>query len=447
MKTVPQAICWYEGMQLLPQHFQLQGLRGEGVAAALAAAAQPLYWGVLRMVVDEAALIGGVARVLELDAILPDGLPISYVAGGEDELACEIGGEAAAAAGGRVMVHLALPPIWRGGRLDPQAGRYRSVIGEAVPDLSSGESPASLTMWQPDVRLLTESSLADMVSLPLLCVAQQGGGFVRVPFAPPSPWIAPESVLGRRISALCSKAREKCVFLGGRLRQAREAGNEDDVGEIGRLLTALWQRLPELEAALGARCSHPSQFYFALAGMAGALSALDPAAGVPAFPPFNYLDLLGCFDALLGWLSERLDRIRAGYRSCVFNRDANGFWIELPEAARNRDKLVIGLRMPSGATASAARHWLEQAIVASEPHIAMLARQRMRGLAFRALDRVEQVAYSVGDDTRLFMLLTQGEWYLQDEPLRMTQPSGVVGIEPWEALLFVPDAAEQEDAK
>lgn len=45
MKVLPDAVCWHEGMQLLPQHFQLQGLRAEVVTALCASAANPWFWG------------------------------------------------------------------------------------------------------------------------------------------------------------------------------------------------------------------------------------------------------------------------------------------------------------------------------------------------------------------------------------------------------------------
>ncbi|QEL55950.1 type VI secretion system baseplate subunit TssK [Chromobacterium paludis] len=442
MKALPQAICWYEGMQLLPQHFQLQALRGEAVAAALAAAAQPYYWGVLGLEVDEAALAGGVARVFALQAILPDGLPLLFDGGDGIELSCDIAAEATSAPQRMATVYLALPPLWRAGRLDPQSGRYRSVNGEAVPDLSSGDNPASLAWWLPDIRLVTDSGRADMVCLPLLRVAQQGGGFARLPYAPPCPRVEPDDALGRGVAELCAQVREKCVFLSGRLRQARETGNEDDMEEISRLLAALWQRLPEVEAALGSRVCHPSALFSLLAGMAGSMSVLHPGAGVPVFPSFDYLDLLACYQPVLAWLSGTLARVRAGYRSLAFNRDDAGFWLALPEAARGAERLVIGLRMPSGAPESAARQWLEQAIIASAPHLETLSRQRMRGLAVRALERSEQVAYSVGDDTRLFVLLASGEWFLPEEPLWLAYAAGATAIAPWEALLFVPEPQE-----
>ncbi|WP_038821852.1 type VI secretion system baseplate subunit TssK, partial [Pseudomonas syringae] len=74
MSVLPDAVCWHEGMQLLPQHFQLQGLRAEALAAHLALAANPWYWGVTTLEIDPSALFAGQVRLLALDAICSDGL-------------------------------------------------------------------------------------------------------------------------------------------------------------------------------------------------------------------------------------------------------------------------------------------------------------------------------------------------------------------------------------
>ncbi|MBF3229810.1 type VI secretion system baseplate subunit TssK, partial [Pseudomonas aeruginosa] len=81
MSVLPDAVCWHEGMQLLPQHFQLQGLRAEALAARIGQACNPWFWGVTALELDPSALCAGQVRVLHLEAILPDGLPVSVQAG------------------------------------------------------------------------------------------------------------------------------------------------------------------------------------------------------------------------------------------------------------------------------------------------------------------------------------------------------------------------------
>lgn len=437
MGGIPDAVCWHEGMHLLPQHFQLQALRAETLATRLVAAAHPWFWGVERLELDESALSCGLVRITALDALLPDGLPVSFDSASQPPLELDAKEAIEAAAQGCVTLFLAVAPLYRAGQLAPLEGRLLSVQSDPLPDLASGQFPEPISIWRADLRLVTESHKADSICLPLLRLGKQGGGYCRIAYVPPSPRLHPDSPLGHKVAALCARTREKCLFLAGRLRQAQAAGNGEDAGEIRRLLTALWMRLPEIEAALGSRIAHPETLHRLLCGMAGALVALNPLAGVPAFKPLAYDELLAGYDELLNWLNAALELVRAGYRSMPFARDSQGFWIDLPQQAEGWPSLVIGLRMPAGTGESAATQWLASAIIASEPHVATLLQQRMRGMPQQPLSRQEQISYNVAEDTRLFILRGEREWFDPQQRLRIALPGAGSGPEPWEVLLFI----------
>ncbi|HUE91576.1 type VI secretion system baseplate subunit TssK [Pseudomonas sp.] len=441
MSGIPDAICWHEGMHLLPQHFQLQSLRAETLASRQAAAAQPWYWGIDLLEVDEAALSSGKVRITGLDAILPDGLPVGFDAASRSPLELDVIEAIDASPQAMTTVYLAVAPLYRAGQLVPLSGRFLSAQGEPVPDLASGQFPEPINVWRPDLHLVCESNKADSICLPLLRIGKQAGGYARIAYVAPTSRVLPETPLGHKVAAVCARAREKCVFLAGRLRQAQQAGNAEDASEIGRLLAALWARLPEVEAALGSRVVAPATLHRLLAGMAGSLCTLNPLAGVPAFKPLVYEELLDGYSEVLDWLNTTLDLVRAGYRTLAFARDTRGFWIDLPEREEPWQRLVIGLRMPAGVGERAAGQWLESAIVASEAHIVTLARQRMHGMAQQPLSRSEQIAYSVSEDTRLFSLQGEREWFDPSQRLRILVPGGGTGVEPWEVLLFVPETS------
>ncbi|GHD56218.1 type VI secretion protein [Jeongeupia chitinilytica] len=428
-------------MQLLPQHFQQQSLRAESLAARHAASAHPWFWGVHAVEIDESALRAGVVRILALEAVLPDGLLIGFDAGSRPSLELDVGALIAASSRHAEMVFVAVAPLWRGGRLDPRGSRFVSVHGEAVPDLAGGESPEALMLWRPDVRLVTEDTRADLVCIPLLRIEQQGGGFASLPYVAPTPRLLPESLLGRKVAGLCARVREKCVYLSGRVRAAQQAGRDEELPELSRQLRSLWSRLPEIEAALSSRIAHPAQLHQLLAGMAGAVATLDPAAGVPAFRPLDYCELLGCFEELTNWLESALDRVKTGYRTIPFARDAVGFWLDLAEWPLAA-KPIIGLRMPNGSGEHDASAWLQQSIVASDAYVATLFKQRMRGLAWQPMDQSAASSYSVPGDMRLVVLDTDSEWFDRGARLRLTGPAGNAIPAPWEVVLFVP-AEEQ----
>ncbi|AOY01846.1 type VI secretion system baseplate subunit TssK [Jeongeupia sp. USM3] len=435
MNEVPEAICWHEGMQLLPQHFQQQSLRAETLAARHAAAAHPWFWGVQSVDIDESALRAGIVRVQALEAVLPDGLPVGFDAGVRPALELDVTDQIAASTRHAVTVFVAVAPLWRGGRLDPRGSRYLSVHGEAVPDLAGGETPEPLVLWRPDLRLVTDDTRADLVCIPLLRVEQQGGGFAPLPYVPPTPRLQPESPLGRKVAGLCARVREKCVYLAGRVRAAQQAGRDEEVPELSRQLRSLWSRLPEVEAALSSRIAHPAQVHLLLAGMAGAVATLDPAAGVPAFRPLEYGELLAGYDELIGWLDTALGRVKTSYRTVPFARDAAGFWLDLADLPVSAAP-TLGVRMPGGEQGAIA--WLQQAIIASDGHVATLVRQRMRGLSWQALDQGASLSYSVPGDMHLVVLDTDSEWFDRGARLRLTGAAGATLPAPWEVVLFLP---------
>ncbi len=459
MDALPDAVCWYEGMQLLPQHFQLQGLRAELLAARFARAGNPWFWGVSELEVDSAALRSGLVRILALDAVMPDGLPVTVRP--ENGTALEMDVTAALAESGTASatVLLAVNPLGRNGRVLPLNGRLFSVVSEdAVPDLASGEHPEQIVVWRPNARLVTEAGREGAVCLPLLRVGREGGGYASLPYMPPTPRILPESPLGRAVADLCARTREKCVFLAGRLRRARQAEQHDDTAEIRRQLAALWVRLPEVESMLNGRTAAPDRLYGLLAGMAGAWCALDPLAGVPSFPPLDFLDLQRGYGEVLHWLDKTLERIRIGYRCLMFEHQEavagekegaggghGGFSIQLPDTQTPRQQLVVGLHMKAGTERQAANTWLERAIIASQGYIDALARRRMRGVPRAALGDRDQVDYGVGDDVRLFAIEAAGEWFDPAQKLYITVPdwsdrSGSAA--PWRVVLFVSDTGE-----
>jgi len=436
MQKIPDAVQWHEGLQLLPQHFQLQNLRAETLAATLASGAHPWYWGIEHYEIDSSSLLVGQVRLLSLSAILPDGLPVVLDPACDDAVELDITQEFAENLGQELLVSIALTPLYRGGQLLPLKGRLRSLAGPAIPDLASGEFPEPIPVWRPALRLVVDSSRHDSVHLPLLRIGFDGTAYALRPYLPPTSRLLPESILGQRIAALCAQAREKCQFLANRLRQARQSAELEDIQEIRTQLVAVWSGLPVVEAALGSRIAHPAHLYRELLAMAGALVALDPIAGLPVFKPLRYQELLAGFDEVLGWLETALAGIRGGYRSILFQQDQQVFSVELPNRQAARQELVVGLRMPMGATPAAAREWLERCVLGSANLIATLRRQRVRGLAFKPMEHREQIAYSVGEDTRLFVLYAQGEWFQPEEPLQIAAFHDQPLVAPREIVLF-----------
>src|SRR5215213_9971263 len=75
---IPDAIQWHEGLLLTPQHFQQMSSRHEALVQYGTSLIAPFSWGVRRFKHDNVGLPAGKLKVLELEAVMPDGLVVVH---------------------------------------------------------------------------------------------------------------------------------------------------------------------------------------------------------------------------------------------------------------------------------------------------------------------------------------------------------------------------------
>ncbi len=75
---IPDAIQWHEGLLLTPQHFQQLSSRHEALVQYGTSLFAPFCWGVRRFKHHAISLPAGKLRVLELEAVMPDGLVVVH---------------------------------------------------------------------------------------------------------------------------------------------------------------------------------------------------------------------------------------------------------------------------------------------------------------------------------------------------------------------------------
>src|SRR5689334_23398034 len=75
---IPDAIQWHEGLLLTPQHFQQLASRHEALVRYGTSMVAPFSWGVRRFKHHQISLTDGKLRLLELEAVMPDGLVVVH---------------------------------------------------------------------------------------------------------------------------------------------------------------------------------------------------------------------------------------------------------------------------------------------------------------------------------------------------------------------------------
>lgn len=401
---------------MLPQHFQLQSLRNDALAAALAHCANPWFWGVLQLEIDEAALCAGTLRVLHLEAIMPDGLPIDYDISRDPPLEFDCASLLPASPDSEHTLWLALPPASRAGQWQLMNTRHRSVNSAPLPDLTSGEFPQSIPLWQPAPRLVSQHGRADFICLPLIQVVYSEGGFRRNAWFPPTPAPAEESYLWRHTRQICLQAREKILFLSREIELARQNQRTLDGLWLTLSLQSIQGGLAGVESLLNSGHSHPVDLYRALCLFAGQTAILTKEKTLPLLPEFDYQDMYAAFTSLFALLRSQLAHVHRRWQRLNFNRQENRFTLTLPADIRAGDRLIIGVLMPNGCTIQA-QSWLQQSIIASQPFLAVLRRQRMHGMTISPLPAERRSDWEIDDSIALFTLTLATNWFEKETPL------------------------------
>lgn len=371
--AVPDAVAWYEGMLLAPQHFQQAQLQADALLAYHVAALSPYHWGVRRLVLDCPALQGGTFIVQELEALMPDGLVARYDARTAPALQVQLAPYAGTARGGVVTVHLAVRS--RTARAATgELARFECYTGEPETDGVSGAAAVEMPRLRPRLSLVvSQARPRGWVSLPLARVRRTEGGWALAATLPPLLSLPPGLPLGDRCARLACTVRSRAGGMGRALRRARATGDAGRAAAAQAGLAALSAALPRLEALVHSGAAHPFSVYLALCDLAGHLGPAGPGRPAPLFAPYDHDDPQGTLQPLLEFCERAADEVQDAFVLVPFRRHRGSFRLAARPAWRELEELVVGAVAPPRASARELRDWVARARIASASRMPALA--------------------------------------------------------------------------
>jgi type VI secretion system protein ImpJ len=441
-RMVPDRVQWHEGMLLAPQHFQQSDRRSEALLHYHVQANSPFPWGIRRLRFDPSLLAKGVLRVLELEAVFPDGLLVTDPADADEELSLDLTAHVEGRPHGTLKVHLVAPAERRAHA--PSAGtlaRLRSVDGDVVEDENTGEGSIQIPRLRPRVSLIVgETAPEKYTSFPLATIEFQEETFSLGPFVPPSFAIHPRSPLGELSGRVTARLRENAAFLSEKILAASARGESADrVNEMQHRLERLVGPLGLLEAILP-QSPHPWTLYLALCQATGQIAALQPGAVPPNFPRYDHDDPEGSFEPVLGFLNRVLDGVRQSYRVVPFVQEGGAFQVFVaPEAVIGRGTLLVGVSGGKNLTDPEVDDWMKEARIGTVSVIPSLRQRRIRGAARESAERDDELGVYPGRGTSLFRVRIDAEFIRSGEPLEISHPTSTgVGDQPSQLVLYLP---------
>ena len=385
--TPPEPVQWYEGMLLSPQHFQQHARQQEALVAYRVDTLARFGWGVREVSVDGEALKSGRVIVRQLEAVMPDGLPVQHPLPETRHHPLELTVEPDP--NRPVTVYLSVPK-YRSADAAPEsvAGRYRSVMGAAERDDNTGADELPIPRLRANLQLTPEDALeGTFVHLPLIRLTAETSEVAADPgFDPPRLSIAQSPPLTRLVQELTEQmlGKAKALAAMGRSDQARNnAAIQRDTRDQVQAISA---SLPAVRALIAAG-AHPFDVYLELTRAQGAMTALTGQPPEELAVGYRHADPMASFQALAEALHRQLAAVSARYVVRRFHADpeSSSFYLRIPgswlQAARDGavPKLLVGARPIASATPEAVVSWMRNARIATHDRLEDLKRKRVLG--------------------------------------------------------------------
>jgi type VI secretion system protein ImpJ len=444
-RAIPEAVQWHEGMLLSPQHFQLAARRAEALAGYLLEAAAPFCWGVQRLQIDAGLLLEARVRVVELEAVLPDGLLVLYPSGdGEPELELDFKSAELDPRVAPVTVHVAVAARTEHAASSGGLLRYRSAEGRPVADENTGDNELAVPRLRPALSLhLTLSPLhppsSKYVSLPLARIAFRDETFVSESYEPPRIALARDSLLHRCAQRIAVQLREKARALGESLQSARLQGSEEHTSQTAVQLRSLVRTLPRLEALLESGVAHPFPVYLTLCDVIGDLAVIGGQLNLPQLSGYEHRDALPPFTEIAVHIERVLALLREAFRSVRFTRLESGRFGLAMRPGWVTDTLIVGARIAPGQPADAVREWMESALIGSSSRMRNIRENRVLGAAREAAVEAPELDLVAPPNVLLYRVGAEASAIVPEDMLEVAGSIEEPGHEqPRELLLYLP---------
>lgn len=440
--AVSDAVRWYDGMPLAPQHFQESSRRFERLLDYHIDVLAPFHYGVVSFDIDPASLSAGVLSV-RVEAVLPDRLVIRAAHPISTRLDPAELRKKAAGAGGLKRpdtfdVYLAVPSEHPGRTAAGDTPRYLMPRdGDRINDDTTGEGDLEVHRLVPNVHIaVAVEPPPDTSWIRLAQLRLDGDAFSRTEYLPPTLVVSDASPLFELCRRIVESIRNLANRLGERIGVLSENTDAALIAASRRQLYHLTAALPPLEALLFTRRSHPFPLYVALAGVVGQLAPLALSPVPPRPPAYQHDDLEDVFSEMEATIQRIIrEGIQQSFKPHALDFADGVFRLDFVSDWADRI-VVLAVRDAGGGPPADAKKWIAGAIVAPLRRARDLMASRALGVGRELITRKDDLVPT--RDEALFELTGLGQFFKNDEPMVIWNPApGSEDIRPVEVVLYV----------
>lgn len=426
IQPLTNAVQWFEGMLLSPQHFQQNQLHIEQMMFHQLQRLNPHYYGFLQLSLDNIALADKLIRIRELHAIMPDGSVVFFQSSpeksqsfGEQILELSLDEVEKPPAMKPFFVHLALAKQRDkdGYEGNDELARYNMTNQGSVKDLHDGDNQVDVAKLELRLQLLTEQQLtSNYCYLPVLQLQRKHDGSYKIlDYTPPclhvstrvsdtpaqsSLWNSVEALLGR----LRTKAIEKRDYFSG--------GNKGPLTYSQKQeLLLITQYLPKLQIMLNSNTCHPYDFYLALIEMSAGMSMLLGDGLANDYQNYRHTALDNVFSAPISDIEALVNQLELNFEVVNFSQNDQSEFSCNVRGHDNSKPLMIAMRLAAGVNHQQLQAWVESAYICAEEKQEELLLQRITGLPRVTVDKFDCIGIEESDEEVLFEVMLNDDYF------------------------------------
>lgn len=389
-QILPEPIQWHEGMLLLPQHFQQLDIRTQQILRYHLNQLAPFYWGVETLQFDETLLTSGNCRLISFRGVLPDGTFIDALPSSSPYLEVDLTQETAQLQGGPLYIYLCLPEL-NGDSSDilGQLPRFRSVEGQNVVDVNTGDTPVSIPRLELRLELIAaKEPPPKYVSMPIAQVKYDGKVYAFEQYQPPILSVTPSTLLWSLCDKIPTNIRGKLSYIQQKLQSIGQNQNlVTTQHELDTIRIQLLSSLLVFEAYAQINKAHPFSLYCELCSIAGTVSGISRESMPPKFMAYNHNNSLLNFNETISYIQRVLNEVQESYSTLVFNKDDRTFSLQL-HPDWTGDEIYVGVQAPPSMPQDKVLSWINNCVIASQDNVEVIRESRTLGANRSVIDSV-----------------------------------------------------------
>ncbi len=433
---IPNRIQWHEGMLLSPQHFQVESARVDQMIAWHTVAINANNWGIRRCKFDVGLLPSGKLRILELDALMPNGYAIEHDVNipNSDSLELDLDEFKDHLKEKSLDVFLGMATR-RSMNSSDGISMFKSLVSEPVKDEVSNAVDADIPRLKPVLRLFAGDPPPGVFTSFQICSVVNDNDVIHLgdTLSPMVDLKAAPKLLDE-IRNFIEILRGKATFLARQIKGQQDYKEQEKWLALTQRLNALTSGLPLLEAINQSKFISPYSMYLALCSLLGPLSQIRNGSLPPSPPAYDHNSPYNAFKTLLSNLNDLVNEVSQDYREIPFIWNDLFFELALRREWINKT-LIIGTK---GLKSSDSEKWLSSVIIGNKESISDLRQKRVLGSKRRRVKDVDELHLKSLPGISLFEILTPKNLSEEDNRL-IVSPSNRDGIlnKPDSLLLFV----------